>query len=263
VIIDTHCHASPVWYEPVESLLAQMERNGVDAAVLIQMQGQFNNDYQFECVRRYPGKLASVVLVDVNQSGAPATLEQLAAQGAAGVRLGPAWRSPGPDPLAIWRAAARLGLPISCGGASADFASDDFAALIEALPELTIVLEHLGSVSKADQNEQETARRRKVFNLARYPNVYIKITGLGEFCRRALPVKEPFPFAEPIPAYLDEVLASFGPQRMMWGSDFPPVSSREGYRNALRLTMERFAGCTQADRDRIFGGTAAEVFKLG
>jgi hypothetical protein len=27
--------------------------------------------------------------------------------------------------------------------------------------------------------------------------------------------------------------------------------------------MERFAGCTQADRDRIFGGTAAEVFKLG
>ncbi|MGN6697998.1 MAG: amidohydrolase family protein, partial [Thermomicrobiales bacterium] len=110
MIIDTHCHASPVWYEPVESLLAQMERNGVDAAVLIQMQGQFNNDYQFECVQRYPGKLASVVLVDVSQPNAPATLERLAQQGAAGVRLGPAWRSPGGDPLAIWRAAARLGL---------------------------------------------------------------------------------------------------------------------------------------------------------
>ncbi len=36
-VVDAHCHVSPVWYEPVETLLFQMERNGVDTAILIQM----------------------------------------------------------------------------------------------------------------------------------------------------------------------------------------------------------------------------------
>ena len=86
-IVDSHCHASPVWYEPVESLLSQMERNGVDHAVLIQMQGQANNDYQFECVRCYPGRFASVVIVDSARPDAPRALERLAEEGASGVRL--------------------------------------------------------------------------------------------------------------------------------------------------------------------------------
>ncbi len=37
IIVDSHCHISPVWYEPVESLLFQMDRNDVAHAVLIQM----------------------------------------------------------------------------------------------------------------------------------------------------------------------------------------------------------------------------------
>ena len=41
VIVDTHCHVSPYWYEPVETLLHQMNSNGVDKAVLIQL-GQGN-----------------------------------------------------------------------------------------------------------------------------------------------------------------------------------------------------------------------------
>ena len=37
--IDTHCHASPTWFEPVELLLFQMDRNDVDKAVFIQHRG--------------------------------------------------------------------------------------------------------------------------------------------------------------------------------------------------------------------------------
>ena len=37
VIVDTHCHVSPYWYKPVETLLHQMNSNGVDKAVLIQL----------------------------------------------------------------------------------------------------------------------------------------------------------------------------------------------------------------------------------
>ena len=61
LIVDSHCHASDCWYEPIESLLYQMDRNEVEKAILIQMNGQANNAYQAECVRRYPGDRKSVV----------------------------------------------------------------------------------------------------------------------------------------------------------------------------------------------------------
>jgi L-fuconolactonase len=261
LIVDSHCHASDCWYEPVESLLFQMDRNGVEKAILIQMAGQSNNAYQTDCVRRFPDRLASVVNVDATRSDAPSTLARLAEEGASGVRLSPSLRSPGDDPLAIWRAAQRLGLAVSCGGPAADFASDAFVALVLALPSLRFVVEHLGSVNRPADRETEEVRRR-VFGLARFNGVYIKIHGLGEFSRRALPVVQPFPFETPIAPLFDLAFEAFGPSRMMWGSDFPPVSGREGYGNALRFSLDRFGGKSEAERAAIFGETALSVFPI-
>lgn len=269
-IVDSHCHVSPVWYGPVEDLLFQMGRNGVEQAILIQIQHQFDNSYQYECARRYPGRFAPVVVIDTARPDAVAELERQAALGASGVRFQPTVRSAGDDPLAIWRAAARLRLPVSCVGTSAAFAADDFAALVAALPELTIVIEHLGGSGPATHpggfpDDDARATRERVFGLARFPNTRIKIPGLGEFARRALPVTQPFPFVAPIPDYLAQVYRAFGPRRMMWGSDFPPVAGREGYANALRLVRDEFAampGVTDEDRDWIFGRTALDVFAI-
>jgi L-fuconolactonase len=258
VIVDTHCHASLDWYEPVETLLYQMDANGVDHGVLVQINGQFDNEYQFECVRRYPGRFANVVLVDSDRPDAPEQLDRLAERGASGVRLRPTSRAPGDDPLAVWRTAERLGLSVSCGGSGAEFASDQFRDTIAALPGLRIVIEHLGSISRRDPPEL----RRTVYGLARFPNVFIKVTGLGEFAERALPVPGGFPFVQPLPPLLEEAFAAFGPARMMWGSDFPPVATREGYRNALRLTLEQFGNKSQADRDLIFGQAAQSLFRI-
>ncbi|MDQ2787650.1 MAG: amidohydrolase family protein [Chloroflexota bacterium] len=260
IVVDSHCHVSLSWYEPVETLLFQMDRYGVSHAVLVQMQGQTNNDYQFACVRRYPGRFAPVVVVDTERADAPGTLQRLAEQGASGVRLRAMARSPGDDPLAIWHTAGRLGLAVSCFGSSAEFASDGFAALVQSLPEVTIVLEHLGSHSRPDTTDSERALRQHVFALARFPNTAIKITGLGEFCHRVMPVTEPFPFTRPIPPYLQQAYDAFGPRRMMWGSDYPPVDAREGYSNALHGPMEALADRSEEERALIFGGTARAIF---
>ena len=53
--------------------------------------------------------------------------------------------------------------------------------------------------------------RRKVFALSRFPNVYIKVHGLGEFCQRAMPVTEPFPFERSGALDLDAYLAERQP----------------------------------------------------
>ncbi len=134
LIVDSHCHVSPIWYEPVESLLHQMDANDVAHAVLVQMQGQADNSYQFDCVRKYPGRFANVVIVDTENSGAPDQLERRAGEGAVGVRLRPTVRSPGDDPLAIWRTAERLRLSVSCIGSDDDFAAPAFADLVAPSP---------------------------------------------------------------------------------------------------------------------------------
>src|SRR5205823_2758056 len=121
---------------------------------------------------------------------APAELERLADEGAVGVRLGASIRTPGDDPLAIWRTAARLGLAVSCYRSGTDPSLVE--EIVATLPELRLVLEHF-------TGRAENEHRGRLSRLARAPNVFVKITGLGEFAQRARPVRHPFPFEEPIP----------------------------------------------------------------
>jgi L-fuconolactonase len=83
-IVDAQCHVSTRWYEPVETLLAQMDRNGVAQAVLIQMLGEFDNGYQQACALNHPDRFVSVVAVDPTTADACDRLAALTAEGAVG-----------------------------------------------------------------------------------------------------------------------------------------------------------------------------------
>jgi L-fuconolactonase len=256
-VVDAQCYTSDVWYLPVESLIGEMNRAGVDHAVLTQYDVEVNNDYQFDAVHRYPGKFANVVAVNYSLTDAPQTLAALAARGASGVRIPAKVRSPGSDPLAIWKAAASLNLPVSCSGTTADFMDPSFVGIITTVPQIPIVLEHAGgaygSIAPIDD-------LRQIYTLAAFPNVYVKIGGLSEFDRRITPVPEPFPFVVPVPPVLDMALSFFGPNRTMWGSDYPPVAGREGYGNSLRYTIGQLKNRSDDDLSWIFGRTATNVF---
>lgn len=63
-IVDTHCHASPDWFEPIESLLFQMDTCGVDKAVLVQHGGEYDNAYLLTCAEQHSGRFAVTGLVD-------------------------------------------------------------------------------------------------------------------------------------------------------------------------------------------------------
>ena len=261
MFVDSHCHVSPSWYEPLETLLFQMDSHDIAQAVLIQMLGQFDNDYQQQCVKRFPDRLASVVGIDVTREDAAEVLRQLADQGASGVRFRPTTRSTGKDDLAIWRTAESCGLAVSCVGNSTTFSAPEFEAIVQAFPKLKIVLEHLGATSKPDAGEAEREARRKVFALSKYANVYLKVTGLGEISPRKPKLEAGVSPFEPT-ELLHEALTSFGAERLMWGSDFPVVASREGYGNAFRWSYQAFSEEIKATKELIFGGTAQKVFKL-
>ncbi len=259
VIVDTHCHAGRNWFEPVELLLHQMNLNGVDKAVLIQHRGTYDNTYLFECARRFPGRFAVVVIVDTSSPDAPAALERWAKEGAVGVRLGPMERSPGADPLAIWRKAAELGLVVSSLGRVEDFASDEFSKLVAQFPSMPIIVEHLAGVGVGAKPPYTTFK--KALALANHPNTYIKVGGLGEISARPPVLKPHFAF-DYTPPLIEMVYDTFGPRRMMWGSDYPPVSGREGYRNALHGVMDYPALASQEAREWVMGKTALSVFRF-
>lgn len=262
-VIDAHCHASPLWFEPVEPLIFQMDRNGVAGGVLTQVLGQFDNAYQEDCVARFPGRLASVGAVNVAAEGAAEEVRRWAGRGMAGLRLRPDARSPGADPLAVWRAAAECGLSVSCGGATSHFITEDFHALAGEFSDMPLVLEQLGGWSRPDC-DKEPGSWRKILALAQCPNVSLKIPTLGQIAPRQ--IGKPLPDdGSPVldasrGAILLEALDAFGAERLLWGSDFPVVASREGYSNALNWTRALFDDRPAGEVDAIFGGNAERIF---
>ncbi len=256
-IVDTHCHAGRNWFEPIKLLLYQMDANGVEKAVLVQHRGSYDNSYLLECARQLPGRLSVVGMVDVGRHDAPDELERWAEQGVTGLRLYAHQRSPGPDPLAIWKRAEELGLTVSCQGEVEEFASEQFAGVVEAAPRLPIVIEHLAGATP--ETRQTDPLFERALQLARYPNTYIKVPGLGEILPRPRTLRPDFDMGAASPL-IDMAYDSFGPRRMMWGSDYPPVSGREGYRNALRGVMDHPALRDPEERAWVMGKTALDVF---
>jgi predicted TIM-barrel fold metal-dependent hydrolase len=249
-----------VWHESLDALLFHMDSVGVAKAVLIQYFGQFDNSYQTAVQQAHPDRFASIVLVDPDSPLLLDDLDAAMARGARGIRLRPGTRSPGPDSLAIWCAAEERGLLVSCLGSLADFDSDEFRSVVSAVPSLPIVIEHLGSSSWPNLHGDFERSRDGVFGLSRFENVFMKFGGLGEFALRRLVLSTGVPFELAPSHHLRRAYQAFGPSRIMWSSDFSPVSGREGYRNALLWTLGEFSDLAPKEQALIFGGNAESLF---
>jgi L-fuconolactonase len=261
-IVDAHCHASERWFEPVETLLSVMDQNEVEHAVLIQILNEWDNAYLLSCLHNYPGRFAAVVGVDARAADVVETLGSLAKSGATGVRLRATDRTNGSDPLLVWRAAEDLQLAVSCAGSISDFIDPRFIEVIESVPSLAIVLEHLAAMRRPRVGESGAQTEDPIARLASYVNVALKVPGIGELSDRALPVSDVI-FTDPAPDVLRHAYVSFGPDRLMWGSDFPPVASREGYRNSLRHAFAAVTTISPLHLDQVFGGNARRIFFRG
>jgi L-fuconolactonase len=62
--------------------------------------------------------------------------------------------------------------------------------------------------------------------------------------------------------YVDLLLEAFGPSRLMWGSDWPVVNEAGGYARWCVAAEALTEACSPADRDQIFGLTAARFYGL-
>ncbi len=256
LIIDTHCHAGRNWFEPIETLEFQMDRCGVEGAVLIQHGGTYDNHYLFAEAAKRPGRFKVVVQVDPASPDPIEDLTKLADQGAAGVRIGPKHRFTTPQPHDLWEKAGNLGLVVSSLGKAADFASEDFKEIVRSCSNTEIVIEHLAGVGI---KEPPFAEYESALENARFPNTTIKVPGLAEICPRPPVLAPEFNFQN-VPPLFELAKEAFGVERMMWGSDFPPTAGREGYENALNGVRYHPAFSAGDDAEWVMGKTAARVW---
>ena len=146
VIVDTHCHVGLHKYEPVESLLYQMDTNGVAKAVFIQYMGNTDNGYMLDCAAGHPGRFQAAMVVGHSDDGT--RVREWAEKGIVGIRLPADARAESADPLSQWRAAADLGLVVSAPCNPQSLLGQAFDEVVRTFPDLHVVIEHLGGAGQ-------------------------------------------------------------------------------------------------------------------
>jgi L-fuconolactonase len=118
-------------------------------------------------------------------------------------------------------------------------------------PKLQFVLDHFGKPRLASGDIAEW--RRDIAQLAAHPNVVCKLSGLVTEAAKDWQVAD-------LRDAVEHALACFGPQRMLWGSDWPVVNLAGGYDRWLAAAESLLADWPAADKAAIFGGNAARVY---
>jgi L-fuconolactonase len=156
-----------------------------------------------------------------------------------------------PEFIAGVRAAGRRGLGFELCCRPAQWAAA--AALARACPETTIVLDHVG---KPAIGGDIAPWQRAIDRLAACPNVVGKLSGLvTEADHGTWQVADLRP-------YFTHLYAAFGPDRLLFGSDWPVVTlaaSPVRWREAVRVLT---AELTAPERTALFCGTARRVYRL-
>jgi L-fuconolactonase len=127
--------------------------------------------------------------------------------------------------------------------------------LVAALPEVPFVLDHLGKPPLAEQDLVGWAGHLRT--LAHRPNVSAKLSGLVTEANRSS--WQPADLAPAVSHALD----TFGPGRLMFGSDWPVCLLATTYEDWIRVLAGLLDGGTTHDHEQIWRQTACRVYRLG
>ena len=236
----------PTITAPVGQLLELMNEHHVNRAALIQP-GNYGFDANLivEAVSENPDRFVGLGMVDPSR---PDVADQLSAwvdQGLVGMRVLGRWFE-APHIQDLWQRAHDISAVLSFLTGAVDLLP--LRGLLDHLPPTKIIIDHFGHRHFDDRNHCQ-----QLLDLARFPNVYIKMSGLYALS------KTPHPHRDAT-WLIRAVYDAFGPQRLLWASDFPYILSSCGYGSCLNLFMEQLAFTSQEDRDWICGKTASTLW---
>jgi L-fuconolactonase len=148
----------------------------------------------------------------------------------------------------------------------------DVAGLAKAFPETLILLNHVGGPlgigPYAGKREAVFAEwRQAIRELALYPNVWVKLGGLGmaicgfEFHKRPQ-LPDSTELAEAWRPYVETCIAAFGPERCMFESNFPVDRVSCSYATLWNAFKRIAAGASADEKALLFRDTARKFYRL-
>ena len=237
-----------------EMLLALMKANGVSKTVIIQViHYKYDNRYVADVLKQYPGIFRGVCRVDPLDPAAPDHLSSWTEQGFHGVRISPAADASGDwirgvlmPPL--WKRCQDLKVPMTVLAPITRM--PDVVPLMDRTPSLTLVIDHM-----ADCPIDQPAQLEKLIALKRYPNVFVKISHTWSIS------KQPYPWLD-AQQYVKRLYDAFGPQRLMWATDWPILETWTTYDRALTVVRDEMNFLNSDDKQWLLGKTAERVWQF-
>jgi L-fuconolactonase len=128
------------------------------------------------------------------------------------------------------------------------------ATLAEQLPDLPMVIDHLAKPRIKDQAIDDWIENFRA--AARYPNVYCKLSGMIT----EADWKDWSP--ADLRPYVETALEVFGPERCMFGSDWPVCELAGSYEQVHTALAQVLGGLGESETRQILGETAAKFYRL-
>jgi L-fuconolactonase len=125
---------------------------------------------------------------------------------------------------------------------------------VRSFPNQKFVIDHIAKPEIKNKRIEEW--KKGIFEVARYENVYCKISGMVTEADWMNWTKGDFT------SYLDVVVEGFGIQRIMYGSDWPVCLVAASYGETLNIVHEYFSSFSENEKQLFFGGNAIQFYNL-
>lgn len=269
-IIDPHVHVwkhdpkypfAPGAHPPAEDrspemLLELMKANNVQRTVIIQViHFKWDNSFLADVLKQYPQTFKGVARVNPEDPAAPDHLSELMQKpGFHGVRISPSadergnWIT-GPLMPSLWKRCDELKVPMTVLAPISRV--PDVEKLIAKYPELTVVIDHMADCPPDQPRELE-----KLLALEKYPKVFVKVSHTWSLS------KEEFPYKDS-QAQVKRLYDKFGPQRLMWGTDWPICLAKCSYAQTLSMVRDQMDFLNEEDKHWMLNKTVQRVWDFG
>ena len=235
-----------------EQARALMDTAGVSRAILVPpILTGWDNEYALSCARAEPDRFAVMGRFNFAAEDARAQLATWRKQqGMLGIRS--FFR--GEPSMAVltdsgydwfWSECEQSRMPLM---ATIPGNIEGFEPLLARHPGLRLIIDHAGRHPNGPKDEAAWADADQLYALARYPDVAVKVSSLPSFSTEA------YPFAN-LHKHIRRIYDTFGPQRILWGSDVTRLSST--YEENIRLFTEALDFLSTEDKEWIMGRAAA------
>jgi L-fuconolactonase len=245
-----------------DDLRPHLAATGIDRTIVVQTRSDLAETREFLATAAATPFIAGVVgWADLTAPGIGDTLAELRS-GPGGDRLVGIRHQvhDEPDPVWVARPDVRVGIAaVGAAGLAYDLlvrAREMPAALAtaRALPDVRFVIDHLAKPPIASGALQPWADLLRPFGAL--PNVWCKVSGLV--------TEDDWATGRPehLEPYIRHAVDVFGPDRLVFGSDWPVCLLAASYEDVVASCRSALAGLSAAEIDRVFGLTAVAVYGL-